>query len=187
MVTDRRASGAMFGLHRVRLRPRENRRRLGLTPRGAAWHAEGVPKLPPQDARRLLETVPVARLATVGEDARPHLVPVTFAVHRGSVYTAVDHKPKTTRDLRRLANIRANPRVALLADHYEDDWDRLWWVRVDGHAAVVDDPAKTEEPVRLLTERYPQYRDRPPEGPVVAVTIDGWSGWAASRPPGPPG
>src|SRR5690606_9353917 len=168
-----RRAGGVGRPHRVRLRPRENRRRLGLTPRGAAWHAEGVPKLPPQDARRLLETVPVARLATVGEDARPHLVPVTFAVHRGSVYTAVDHKPKTTRDLRRLANTRANPRVALLADHYEDDWDRLWWVRVDGHAAVVDDPAKTEEPVRLLTERYPQYRDRPPEGPVIAVTIDG--------------
>ncbi|TYK45828.1 TIGR03668 family PPOX class F420-dependent oxidoreductase [Actinomadura decatromicini] len=139
-----------------------------------------MPKLSSGEARRLLTTVPVARLATVAEDGRPHLVPVTFAVHRGAVYTAVDHKPKGTRDLRRLANIRANPRVALLADHYEDDWDRLWWVRVDGHAAVVDDPARTAEPVRLLADRYPQYRDRPPDGPVIAVTIDAWTGWTAS-------
>ncbi|MFC4051768.1 TIGR03668 family PPOX class F420-dependent oxidoreductase [Actinomadura syzygii] len=139
-----------------------------------------MPKLSSGEARRLLTTVPVARLATVAEDGRPHLVPVTFAVHRGAVYTAVDHKPKGTRDLRRLANVRANPRVALLADHYEDDWDRLWWVRVDGHAAVVDDPARTAEPVRLLADRYAQYRERPPEGPVIAITIDAWTGWTAS-------
>ncbi|MEV4007789.1 TIGR03668 family PPOX class F420-dependent oxidoreductase [Actinomadura sp. NPDC049753] len=139
-----------------------------------------MPKLAPDEARRLLTTVPVARLATVGEDARPHLVPVTFAVHRGAIYTAVDHKPKSTRELRRLADIRANPRVALLADHYEDDWDRLWWVRVDGHAAVVDDPARMAGPVRLLADRYPQYRERPPEGPVIAVTIEAWTGWSAS-------
>ncbi|RKS69043.1 PPOX class probable F420-dependent enzyme [Actinomadura pelletieri DSM 43383] len=139
-----------------------------------------MPKLSSDDARRLLTTVPVARLATVGEDARPHLVPVTFAVHRGSVYTAVDHKPKSTGNLRRLADIRFNPRVALLADHYEDDWERLWWVRVDGRASIVEDPARKAEPVRLLTERYAQYRDRPPEGPVIAVTIDAWSGWTAT-------
>ena len=139
-----------------------------------------MPKLPPDEARRLLTTVPVARLATVGEDGRPHLVPVTFAVHRGAVYTAVDHKPKSTRDLRRLANIRAKPRVALLADHYEDDWNNLWWVRVDGHAAILEDPARTADPVRLLTDRYPQYREHPPQGPVIAITIDTWTGWTAS-------
>ncbi|MWA01869.1 TIGR03668 family PPOX class F420-dependent oxidoreductase [Actinomadura sp. LD22] len=139
-----------------------------------------MPKLSPDDARRLLASVPVARLATVGEDGRPRLVPVTFAVHRGSVYTAVDHKPKSTRDLRRLADVRANPRVALLADHYEDDWDRLWWVRVDGHAAVVEDDARRAEPVRLLAARYAQYRDRPPEGPVIAITIDACTGWTAT-------
>ncbi|WP_207932991.1 TIGR03668 family PPOX class F420-dependent oxidoreductase [Actinomadura sp. GC306] len=139
-----------------------------------------MPRLSPDEARRRLAAVPVVRLATVGEDARPHLVPVTFAVHRGSVYTAVDHKPKSTRELRRLADIRANPRVALLADHYEDDWDRLWWVRVDGHAKIVTDPARMAEPVRLLAGRYAQYRDRPPEGPVIDITIEGWTGWAAS-------
>ncbi|MFD0684675.1 TIGR03668 family PPOX class F420-dependent oxidoreductase [Actinomadura fibrosa] len=140
-----------------------------------------MPRLSPDGARRLLAAAPVARLATVGEDGRPHLVPVTFAVHRGTVYTAVDHKPKSSRALRRLANIRANPRVALLADHYEDDWDRLWWVRVDGHAAVVEDAAAMAGPIGLLAARYPQYRDRPPEGPLIAVTIDDWTGWSASE------
>ncbi|NEA22042.1 TIGR03668 family PPOX class F420-dependent oxidoreductase [Actinomadura bangladeshensis] len=139
-----------------------------------------MPKLSPDDARRLLASVPIVRLATVGEDGRPHLVPVTFAVHRGSVYTAVDHKPKSTRDLRRLANVRANPRVALLADHYEDDWSRLWWVRVDGRAQVVEEASRMAEPVRLLADRYAQYRGRPPEGPVIAITIDSWTGWSAS-------
>ncbi|MER7546591.1 TIGR03668 family PPOX class F420-dependent oxidoreductase [Spirillospora sp. NPDC127506] len=139
-----------------------------------------MPKLSPDEARRLLTTVPVVRLATVGEDGRPHIVPVTFAVHRGSVYTAVDHKPKSTRDLRRLADVRANPRVALLADHYEDDWSRLWWVRVDGAARIVADAAGMAGPVGLLADRYAQYRDRPPEGPVIAITIDGWTGWSAT-------
>lgn len=139
-----------------------------------------MPKLSPDEARRLLTTVPVVRLATVGEDGRPHVVPVTFAVHRGSVYTAVDHKPKSTRDLRRLADVRANPRVALLADHYEDDWSRLWWVRVDGAARIVADAAGMAGPVGLLADRYAQYRDRPPEGPVIAITIDGWTGWSAT-------
>lgn len=143
-----------------------------------------MPRLAPDAARSLLAEAPVARLATVGEDARPHLVPVTFAVHRGAVYTAVDHKPKSTRDLRRLANIRANPRVALLADHYEDDWTCLWWVRVDGHAGILEDPARMRDPLALLASRYPQYRDRPPEGPVIAITIDGWTGWSARPSPG---
>ncbi len=132
------------------------------------------------DALRLLTSVPVARLATVDEAGRPHLVPVTFAVHRGAVHTAVDHKPKAGRDLRRLANIRANPRVTLLADHYEDDWDRLWWVRVDGHARVVEGEDRMAVPVDLLSARYPQYRDRPPGGPVITITIDAMTGWTAT-------
>ncbi|MGI5163458.1 TIGR03668 family PPOX class F420-dependent oxidoreductase [Spirillospora sp. CA-253888] len=144
-----------------------------------------MPRLPPQEARDRLLSVPVARLATADGRGRPHLVPVTFAAARGSLYIAVDHKPKASRDLRRLANIRANPRVALLADHYEDDWTRLWWVRVDGHAHVVDGPDRTAGPIDLLATRYPQYRERRPDGPVIEIVIDGWTGWAASLPGGP--
>lgn len=139
-----------------------------------------MPSLPQDLARQRLMTVPVVRLATVDENGLPHLVPVTFAAERGTVYTAVDHKPKRNRDLRRLANIRANPHVALLADHYDDDWDRLWWVRVDGHAHIIDDPARMAEPIDLLAARYPQYREHRPEGPVVAIVIDRWTGWSAS-------
>ena len=125
-------------------------------------------------------TVPVLRLATVDERGVPHLIPVTFAIDRGTLYTAVDHKPKTSRGLKRLANIRANPHVTLLADHYEDDWSALWWVRLDGHARVIDSPQEMAAPIGLLAERYDQYRERPPEGPVIAVTIDGWTGWSAT-------
>ncbi|MEU6037321.1 TIGR03668 family PPOX class F420-dependent oxidoreductase [Actinomadura sp. NPDC047616] len=139
-----------------------------------------MPRLTQDAAWGRLTSVPVVRLATVDEHGRPHLVPVTFAVRRGVLYTAVDHKPKRSRDLRRLANIRANPHVSLLADHYDDDWERLWWVRADGHARVIEDDAGMAEPIALLRDRYAQYRDRPPEGPVIAVTIDAWSGWSAS-------
>ena len=128
-------------------------------------------------ARLRFSSVAVARLATVGPEARPHLVPVTFAVQGDRIYTAVDHKPKRTTNLRRLRNIAANPRVAVLADHYEDDWQRLWWVRVEGVARVVDHDA---EGVRLLSLRYPQYRTNPPQGPVIVISADRWSGWSAS-------
>ena len=93
-------------------------------------------RLTEEDARARLTAARVARLATTGADGQPHLVPVTFAVDGELIYVAVDHKPKTTVNLRRLRNIRENPRVAVLADHYAPDWDTLWWVRVDGRASV---------------------------------------------------
>ena len=121
----------------------------------------------------------VARLATAGVDGRPHLVPVTFAVHGEVVVIAVDHKPKTTTNLRRLRNIRENDQVSLLVDHYEEDWRRLWWVRVDGIARVVADEAERAEPVAWLCAKYEQYRERPPTGPVIridVVTVVNWHG-----------
>jgi PPOX class probable F420-dependent enzyme len=122
----------------------------------------------------------VARLATVGGPGPPHLVPVTFVLHGDRIYSAVDSKPKTTRDLRRLRNIRAHPQVAVLADHYEEDWSRLWWVRADGRASILDAPGEMAAPIGLLAERYPQYGHSPPAGPVVCVLVRRWSGWAAS-------
>jgi PPOX class probable F420-dependent enzyme len=122
----------------------------------------------------------VARLATVTATGHPHVVPVTFAVDGDRIFTAVDAKPKTTTDLQRLRNLRANPAVALLADHYDDDWAVLWWVRADGLASVIDDQATMAEPIRLLVARYPQYADRPPAGPVIAIRVARWSGWSAS-------
>ncbi|HWM00186.1 MAG TPA: TIGR03668 family PPOX class F420-dependent oxidoreductase [Nocardioidaceae bacterium] len=120
----------------------------------------------------------VARLATTGADMRPHLVPMTFALSGDVVVSAVDQKPKRTTDLRRLRNIEDNPRVALLWDLYDDDWRRLWWVRGDGRAEVVHTGDRWHAAVEALRERYAQYRERPPRGPAVLVTVESWSGWS---------
>ena len=109
----------------------------------------------------------------------PHVVPFTFAVDGDVVYTAVDAKPKSTTNLKRLSNIRDNPRVAVLADHYEDDWSTLWWVRADGTATVVSDAEAMERPVRMLAERYPQYVASPPGGPLIVIRVHRWTGWSA--------
>jgi PPOX class probable F420-dependent enzyme len=134
------------------------------------------------EARARFAAGRVARLATADAAGRPHLVPIVFAVDGDTVYHAVDAKPKRTTALRRLANARANPRVALLADHYDDaDWGALWWVRAEGTARVLA-PGGEEaaRAVGLLAARYAQYRDAPPQGPVVAVDVERWSGWSAA-------
>jgi PPOX class probable F420-dependent enzyme len=131
------------------------------------------------EARRLFATARVARLATVGADARPHLVPIVFALDGDVVFSAVDAKPKRTRALKRIENIARNPRVALLADHYDDsDWGALWWVRADGVASVAAEH-DARRGIALLAERYAQYRAAPPPGPVLAIAVERWSGWRA--------
>ncbi len=130
-------------------------------------------------ARELLGGARVARLGTVGPGGRPHLVPITFALAGDTIYTAVDAKPKSTRRLQRLANIRADRRVAVLADHYAEDWSALWWVRADGDAALLTEPAELAGPLSLLVARYPQYRLARPAGPVIAIGVRRWTGWAS--------
>ena len=137
----------------------------------------------PQQARERFVAARVARLATADAEGVPHLVPIVFAVDGDVVYSAVDAKPKRTTALRRLANVEANPRVALLVDHYDDaDWEALWWVRADGHGRVLDpSDAEARAAVSLLVPRYPQYRATPPAGPVLAVDVHHWLGWSALR------
>lgn len=131
----------------------------------------------------LVSAARVARLATVRPDGMPHLVVVTFALVRddpGTVVTAVDTKPKRSQDLQRLRNIAANPRVSLLVDHYDEDWARLWWVRIDGTANIVtDEPRRTALTAPLL-DKYEQYRTDPPAGPVVVITAQRRVGWSAT-------
>jgi PPOX class probable F420-dependent enzyme len=127
--------------------------------------------------RKRLSEARVAHLATVGPGGRPHIVPITFAVEGDAIYFAVDSKPKRTTDLQRLRNIAANPAVAVLADHYDDDWGRLWWVRVDGHARVLG-AGESDHAFDLLAARYTQYRHAHPPGPVVEISIDRMSGWS---------
>ena len=122
----------------------------------------------------------VARLATVTAAGHPHLVPVVFVLEGDTVWTAVDHKPKGTRALRRLANIAAHPRVSLLVDHYDDDWSQLWWVRADGDADVVPvDGEAGATGLSSLVAKYPQYREHVPVGPLVRITVDTWRAWSA--------
>ncbi len=134
----------------------------------------------PRAARERFAAARVARLATADAAGVPHLVPIAFAVAGDVVYTAVDAKPKRTTALRRLANIAANPRVALLVDHYDEDWAELWWARADGTARVLDaaDP-EARAALGRLAARYRPYRDAPPPGPVVADDVARWSGWSA--------
>jgi PPOX class probable F420-dependent enzyme len=102
-----------------------------------------------------------------------------FALRGGTIYTVTDAKPKRTTALKRLANVRENPRVSLLVDHYEDDWDALWWVRADGRARVLEpDEPEARDAIALLAARYPQ---QIAAGAVLAVDVERWSGWAATR------
>jgi PPOX class probable F420-dependent enzyme len=128
--------------------------------------------------RRLVEPARVARLATVSADGRPHLVPVCFTLVGEVAYSAIDHKPKRTLRLRRLANIEATGQVSLLVDEYYEDWSALWWVRLDGRGRVVSDAAEATDAIAALVAKYEQYAANPPAGPVLAVDIIRWSGWS---------
>jgi PPOX class probable F420-dependent enzyme len=133
------------------------------------------------EARSRLAAARVARLATVNARGAPHLVPVTFAAAGDRIVTAVDHKPKRTTDLARLRNLRARPHVCVLADHYEERWEALWWVRADGVARILaagEEDAERDAALDLLGAKYPRYRERRPEGPVISVTVERWTGWA---------
>jgi PPOX class probable F420-dependent enzyme len=129
--------------------------------------------------RELVAEARVARLATLTPDERLHLVPISFVLERDTLYSAVDEKPKRSRRLQRLANVRANPAVAVLVDHYDEDWSRLWWVRLRGRAEVIEEGPELEEAITLLADKYEQYRVQPPGGPALRITIEEWRGWEA--------
>lgn len=165
-----------------------------------------MPEMDVDEARRRFSGARIARLATVDHEGRPHLVPVVFALSRDKrvderipergdefgdgfgdeIVMAVDGKPKRSRRLRRLHNIEVNPAVCLLVDAYDEDWNRLWWVRADGGAQIVPpgapDPEARDEyaaAVAALRRKYGQYGERPPDGPVTVVGVLRWSGWRA--------
>jgi PPOX class probable F420-dependent enzyme len=121
----------------------------------------------------------VARLATVGQDGLPHLVPIVFVIDGQTLYTAVDEKSKRSRTLRRIENARKRPAVTVLVDNYEENWDQLWWVRLRGHARVLDGGTEAAFALRLLIDKYDQYRQTPPGLPVLAVDILEQRSWQA--------
>lgn len=152
------------------------------------WPASSVPAKGPatrlggvlDDARGRFAGARVARLGTVAGDWQPHLVPITFALVEGVIWTVVDGKPKSTTALKRLANIAANPRVSVLVDHYAEDWSALWWVRADGRAEVLElaDPVAAHG-IRALRDKYEPYAAQSPPGPVIRIAVETWRWWAA--------
>lgn len=139
----------------------------------------------PDEQRRRVTGARIARLATIDPDGRPHVVPICFVLSGDTLYSAVDRKPKRSRELRRLANVRARPQATVLVDHYDEDWCRLWWIRLRGAARVLEAGAEADRALALLAGKYPQYRDEPPDGPVLALDVDEWRAWSgggAARP-----
>lgn len=130
-----------------------------------------------REARRRFMDARTARLATVRPDGAPHIVPIVFALEGERIFTVVDEKPKRTRDLQRLTNIRTEPRVSVLVDHYGEDWDELWWVRADGPARIARDGAELGRAIELIERKYPQERDRPPAGPAILIDVERWRYW----------
>ena len=122
----------------------------------------------------------VARLATHDVDGRLHLVPICFALDCDVVYSAVDRKPKRRAALRRLANVAADPDVCLLVDEYEEDWSRLWWVRLRGRARLLEAGEERDRAIALLREKYEQYAADALDGPVLAIDVDQWRSWSAN-------
>ncbi|MDQ6692161.1 MAG: TIGR03668 family PPOX class F420-dependent oxidoreductase [Candidatus Dormibacteraeota bacterium] len=127
--------------------------------------------------RALAAQAAIGRLGTVTAGGLPHVVPVCFALTGDLVYSAVDHKPKSSQRLKRVDNIRLHPAAELLIDHYEEDWSRLWWVRATGTAAVVTDPSERAAGVDLLVAKYEQYRAVRPAGILVRLTVTRWQAW----------
>ena len=131
-----------------------------------------------------LESARVARLATVDAAGRPHVVPVCFALVGGELYTPIDEKPKRGSDpmaLRRVRNVTARPDVCLLVDHYEDDWTKLAWLQVRGHAHFVQDGDTRAEVIAALRRRYRPYEAMALEGaPLIAIRARDVVAWAAS-------
>jgi PPOX class probable F420-dependent enzyme len=128
-------------------------------------------------AKQRVHEARVGRLGTITLDGRPHLVPVCFALLDEVVYTAVDTKPKSTLELRRLQNIEANPVTCMLVDHYDEIWTRLWWVRLDGSARIVRSGPEAERAKNALSAKYPQYETVAIPGPVIAFEIAAWAVW----------
>ena len=135
-------------------------------------------RLTEAEARRRLADARIARLATVRTDGRPHIVPIVFAVEGERLYSIADPKPKDSPELLRFRNIEANPAVSVLADEYDEDWERLWWVRADGVARVVRDGPERDRTIELLRAKYPQYATwATPFGAAMVIDIVHWASW----------
>jgi PPOX class probable F420-dependent enzyme len=125
----------------------------------------------PSWAIGLLGEARVGRLGLLDGEGHPRVLPVTFVLHGGSLWTAVDRKPKRdpAREPARVRWLRANPGAALTVDRYDDEWSRLAWVQVLGDVTVLE-VADAPQALAALTAKYPQYEREPPPGPLLQMT-----------------
>ena len=136
------------------------------------------------DERQFLDGQRVARLATADSAGRPHVIPICYVALGDTIYMTVDEKPKrkSAAGLKRIANMRENPQVALVADHYEDDWSRLGWVMVQGRAQVLESGDEHDRAQASLRARYPQLGAMQIAFlPVVAIRIEHAASWGELR------
>jgi PPOX class probable F420-dependent enzyme len=132
------------------------------------------------EMRRRVAEARVARVGTIDARGRAHLVPIVFVLDRDTLYSATD---AGSRPAKRLRNLKADPRVSVVVDDYDEDWSRVWWVRLAGRGRVIEGGPEWDRAQRLLWEKYPQFEDAPDDeaaGPVMAVDVEEWSGWAYS-------
>ena len=132
------------------------------------------------DALLRLASARVGRFASITPDGRPHVVVVTFAMVGYHLVHMIDQKPKSTRYLQRLQNVETLPVASLLIDHYDEDWSALWWVRVDGEVGIEKDGDLWWAARSGLKEKYRQYRNAPPSGPAIFLSIDRVTYWESS-------
>jgi PPOX class probable F420-dependent enzyme len=130
--------------------------------------------------RELLERARVAHLGFLDDRDRPRVLPVTFAVAEGSIWTAIDDKPKRPgTEPARVRYLRRRPQAAITVDHYDDEWSRLAWVQVLGTVSILE-PAAAREGIHALSEKYAQYRERPPPGPALRLDPSRAISWRGS-------
>jgi PPOX class probable F420-dependent enzyme len=135
----------------------------------------------PEWAGELVSSARVGRLALVDERDRPRVLPVTFAVWDGAIWSAIDLKPKRAAEPARVRRLRRRPEAALLVDRYDDDWSRLAWVEVSGTVTVHPlGPA-----LEALAGKYEQYRTETPPGPLLRLEPERAVHWRAADSPGP--
>ncbi len=124
----------------------------------------------------------IGHLATASADGLPHVIPVCFALHGPAIYSVLDLKPKRTSltRLRRVRNIQANSQVALVVDHYDEDWGRLWYILLTGHAELLLDGEERSVAVEILRQKYRQYREMPIDpNPVIKISLTSVVSWDA--------
>ena len=134
-------------------------------------------------ANNLLESERVARLGLLDEVGAPRVLPVTFALAEGRIWSAIDQKPKRAAEPARLRFLRRDPRAALTVDRYSDDWEELAWVQVLGSVRILD-VADGPVGVEALSAKYEQYREESPPGPLLALEPERYLWWRAADPEG---